>query len=134
MSDLTLLTLADARDGLRSKRFSATELTQAHLTAIEHARPLNAYVLETPQEARAMAGEADARLQGGTARPLEGLPHLAMDADRPGQKTGRQGGSDRHLQDFLDRLFKAGKCFVELNGKIIQFVVRSADGQPLMQT
>jgi aspartyl-tRNA(Asn)/glutamyl-tRNA(Gln) amidotransferase subunit A len=74
VSDLTLLTLADARDGLRSKSFSATELTQAHLSAIERARHLNAYVLETPDQARAMAGEADTRLKAGTARPLEGLP------------------------------------------------------------
>jgi aspartyl-tRNA(Asn)/glutamyl-tRNA(Gln) amidotransferase subunit A len=74
VSDLTQLTLAHARDGLRSKRFSAAELTQAHLSAIERARQLNAYVLETPEQARAMAGEADARLRAGTAGPLEGIP------------------------------------------------------------
>jgi aspartyl-tRNA(Asn)/glutamyl-tRNA(Gln) amidotransferase subunit A len=74
MSDLTRLTLAQARDGLRSKRFSATELTQAHLEAIERARDLNAFVLETPDQARAMAKAADARLGTGAARPLEGLP------------------------------------------------------------
>src|SRR6202040_2156190 len=74
MSDLTSLTLAQARDGLRSKSFSATELTQAHLEVIERARELNAYVLETPDQARAMAGAADARLGTGAARPLEGLP------------------------------------------------------------
>ncbi len=74
MSDLTLLTLAQARDGLRRKSFSATELTQAHLEAIVRARALNAFVLETPDEARAMATAADARLQAGEGRPLEGLP------------------------------------------------------------
>jgi aspartyl-tRNA(Asn)/glutamyl-tRNA(Gln) amidotransferase subunit A len=74
MSDLTRLTLAQARDGLGSKRFSATELTQAHLEAIERARDLNAFVLETPDQARAMAKAADARLGTGAARPLEGLP------------------------------------------------------------
>jgi aspartyl-tRNA(Asn)/glutamyl-tRNA(Gln) amidotransferase subunit A len=74
MSDLTRLTLAQARDGLRSKRFSATELTQAHLEAIERARDLNAFVLETPDQARAMAKAADARIGTGAARPLEGLP------------------------------------------------------------
>jgi aspartyl-tRNA(Asn)/glutamyl-tRNA(Gln) amidotransferase subunit A len=74
MSDLTRLTLAQARDGLSSRRFSATELTQAHLEAIERARDLNAFVLETPEEARAMAKAADARLRTGAARPLEGLP------------------------------------------------------------
>jgi aspartyl-tRNA(Asn)/glutamyl-tRNA(Gln) amidotransferase subunit A len=74
MSDLTSLSLAQARDGLRAKRFSATELTQAHLQAIERARGLNAFVLETPDRARAMAEAADARLAAGEARPLEGLP------------------------------------------------------------
>jgi aspartyl-tRNA(Asn)/glutamyl-tRNA(Gln) amidotransferase subunit A len=74
MSDLTCLTLAQARDGLSSKSFSAIELTEAHLAAIERARDLNAFVLETPEEARAMARAADARLKAGEARPLEGLP------------------------------------------------------------
>jgi len=74
VSDLTLLTLADARDGLKSGNFSAGELAQAHLSAIERARALNAYVLETPEQARAMASEADARLRAGSARPLEGIP------------------------------------------------------------
>jgi aspartyl-tRNA(Asn)/glutamyl-tRNA(Gln) amidotransferase subunit A len=74
MSDLTGLTLAQARDGLSSKSFSATELAESHLNAIERARALNAFVLETPDQARAMAGAADARLRTGEARPLEGLP------------------------------------------------------------
>jgi aspartyl-tRNA(Asn)/glutamyl-tRNA(Gln) amidotransferase subunit A len=74
MSELTRLTLAQARDGLRRKQFSASELTQAHLEAIERARTLNAFVLETPEQARAMALAAEARLAAGEARPLEGLP------------------------------------------------------------
>ena len=48
MTDLTSLTLAQARDALRKKEFSAIELTDAHLAAIERARALNAFVLETP--------------------------------------------------------------------------------------
>ena len=73
MTDLTSLTLADARDRLRKKEFSASELTEAHLAAMERARVLNAYVLETPDQARAMAREADMRLRSGDPRPLEGL-------------------------------------------------------------
>ena len=56
MTELTHLTIAEARDGLKAKTFSATELTQAHVDAIEKARALNAYVLETPEKALAMAG------------------------------------------------------------------------------
>ncbi|MGH6769149.1 MAG: Asp-tRNA(Asn)/Glu-tRNA(Gln) amidotransferase subunit GatA [Xanthobacteraceae bacterium] len=74
MTELTSLTLADARDGLRERAFSAAELADAHLAAMEQARPLNAYVLETPEAARAMAQQADARLKAGDARPLEGIP------------------------------------------------------------
>jgi aspartyl-tRNA(Asn)/glutamyl-tRNA(Gln) amidotransferase subunit A len=73
MTDLTSLTLADARDRLRNREFSAIELADAHLAAMAKARMLNAYVLETPDQARAMARQADMRLASGDARPLEGL-------------------------------------------------------------
>src|SRR5579862_8230539 len=74
MSDLTALTLAQARNGLRAKQFSASELTDAHLAAVESARALNAFVLETPERARDMARASDARLAKGQGGPLEGLP------------------------------------------------------------
>ena len=74
MTDLTALTLTQARDGLRAKQFSAAELTDAHLAATERARALNAYVLETPELARKMAGNSDERLAKGQGGPLEGLP------------------------------------------------------------
>jgi aspartyl-tRNA(Asn)/glutamyl-tRNA(Gln) amidotransferase subunit A len=74
MTELTSLSLADARDGLRKRAFSAAELTDAHLAAMQAARALNAYVLETPDAARAMANDADARLKSGDARPLDGIP------------------------------------------------------------
>lgn len=73
MSDLTSLTLAEARDGLRDRKFSAVEIADAHLVAIEKAKDLNAYILETPERARAMAAESDKRLKAGDARPLEGI-------------------------------------------------------------
>ena len=55
MTDLTRLTLIEARDGLKAKTFSATELTTAHIAALEKARALNAYVLETPEHALTQA-------------------------------------------------------------------------------
>jgi aspartyl-tRNA(Asn)/glutamyl-tRNA(Gln) amidotransferase subunit A len=73
MRELTSLTLAEARDRLRRREFSAVELADAHLAAMEKARALNAFVLETPDRARAMAEVADANLAAGDARPLEGL-------------------------------------------------------------
>ena len=74
MTDLTSLTLADAREGLAQKSFTALELTDAHLAAMEKARVLNAYVLETPEQARAQAKAADATIARGEAGPLAGIP------------------------------------------------------------
>src|SRR5260221_10369505 len=79
VSELTSLSLAEARDGLKKKSFSAGELAAAHLTAIEKARVLNAFVLETPERALGMAKESDARLAGGKAGPLEGIPLAIKD-------------------------------------------------------
>ncbi len=75
MTDLTKLTLSDARDGLAAKDFSATELTQAHLQAIEAGNGnLNIYVLPTLDEALAQAKASDDRIAKGTAGVLEGIP------------------------------------------------------------
>src|SRR5215470_10319428 len=74
MTDLTSLTLAEARDGLASKSFTSLELTDAHLKAIEAARALNAFVLETPDQARAMARESDSTIAKGEGGPLAGIP------------------------------------------------------------
>ncbi len=75
MTDLNKLTIAQAREGLRKRDFSATELTQAFLKAIESGNAaLNAYALVTPELALARAKESEKRLKSGDARPLEGLP------------------------------------------------------------
>ncbi|MBN8965167.1 MAG: Asp-tRNA(Asn)/Glu-tRNA(Gln) amidotransferase subunit GatA, partial [Rhizobiales bacterium] len=79
MSDLATLTIAAARDGLKQKKFSATELADAHCAAMEKARALNAYVLETPERANAMAKASDARIAKGEAGPLEGIPLAIKD-------------------------------------------------------
>ena len=60
---LNELTIAAARDGLRNGEFTAAELTEACLTAIEGAGALNAFVHNTPEIARAQA-----------ARPTNGWP------------------------------------------------------------
>jgi aspartyl-tRNA(Asn)/glutamyl-tRNA(Gln) amidotransferase subunit A len=74
MTALTSLTIAQARDGLKTKSFSAAELAEAHIAAVEQARGLNAYVLETPDHARAQAKASDARIASDSAGPLEGIP------------------------------------------------------------
>jgi aspartyl-tRNA(Asn)/glutamyl-tRNA(Gln) amidotransferase subunit A len=74
MTALTDLNLAQALEGLRSRDFSSRELTAAHIEAVERARALNAFVLETPDKALDMADASDARLARGEAGALEGAP------------------------------------------------------------
>ena len=74
MSELTSLTLAGARDAIRARRISARDLAEAHLDAIAAARSLNAFIVETPEKALAMADASDLRIARGEAGPLEGLP------------------------------------------------------------
>ncbi|KQT60423.1 MULTISPECIES: Asp-tRNA(Asn)/Glu-tRNA(Gln) amidotransferase subunit GatA [unclassified Aureimonas] len=75
MTDLTALTIAEARDALAAKTFSAAELTEAYIGAIDAANgALNAYVAVTPDKARAMAKASDERIAGGSAGALEGIP------------------------------------------------------------
>ncbi len=73
--DLNTLTLAEMRDGLKAKTFSATELVQAHLTAIKENNPaLNAFIVTTEDKALAMAKASETRLTKGEGGALEGIP------------------------------------------------------------
>jgi aspartyl-tRNA(Asn)/glutamyl-tRNA(Gln) amidotransferase subunit A len=74
MTGLTELTLVRARDGLSQKQFSAVELARAQIGEIEKARALNAFIIETPDKALAMARQSDARIAKAEAGPLEGIP------------------------------------------------------------
>ena len=74
MSALTSLTLKGALDGLNAGDFTSVELTTAHIEAIEAARALNAFVVETPEQALSMAAASDARRALGVEGPLDGVP------------------------------------------------------------
>ncbi|RUX74439.1 Asp-tRNA(Asn)/Glu-tRNA(Gln) amidotransferase subunit GatA [Mesorhizobium sp. M7A.F.Ca.US.005.03.1.1] len=75
MSDLTQLTISQARGKLHGKEITATEITEAYLSAIDRANPaLNAYVAVTGDKARDMAKASDARLVKGEGGALEGIP------------------------------------------------------------
>jgi aspartyl-tRNA(Asn)/glutamyl-tRNA(Gln) amidotransferase subunit A len=74
MADLTTLTLAQARDGLKAKEFTSQELTQANLDAIAAKKDLNAYIVSTPEIAMEQAKAADAKIVAGDAGKLEGVP------------------------------------------------------------
>ncbi|RVC61161.1 Asp-tRNA(Asn)/Glu-tRNA(Gln) amidotransferase subunit GatA, partial [Mesorhizobium sp. M2A.F.Ca.ET.046.02.1.1] len=75
MSDLTHLTISEARAQLRGKEITAAEITEAYLAAIDRANPvLNAYVAVTADKARDMAKNSDAKLAKGEGGALEGIP------------------------------------------------------------
>jgi aspartyl-tRNA(Asn)/glutamyl-tRNA(Gln) amidotransferase subunit A len=75
LTELTKLSLADARKGLTNKSFTAVELTEAYIGAIDATNDkLNAYVATTPDQARDMAKASDAKLAKGEAGLLEGIP------------------------------------------------------------
>jgi aspartyl-tRNA(Asn)/glutamyl-tRNA(Gln) amidotransferase subunit A len=76
---LLALTLAEARDGLARKSFSAGELTAAYNNAVSEIETLNAYITPTPERALAMADATDHRLARGEALPLDGIPIAVKD-------------------------------------------------------
>jgi aspartyl-tRNA(Asn)/glutamyl-tRNA(Gln) amidotransferase subunit A len=74
MTALTSLTIAEASAKLAAKEISAVELTDAYIAAVEKARGLNAFIVETPEQARTMAKASDERIRAGKAGALEGIP------------------------------------------------------------
>ena len=78
-SDLLGLGLAEAREQLHKGELTARELTSAYIHAVEAARPLNAYITETPDRALADADAADKRLQAGEADSMTGIPIALKD-------------------------------------------------------
>ncbi len=77
MSNLTHLNISDALDGMNKGDFTARELTQAHVNAMEETRELNAYIVETPEIALDMADASDKRRAAGEVGIMEGIP-IAM--------------------------------------------------------
>src|SRR6185312_10867446 len=71
MSELTSKTIADLRRGLGSREFSAREVAEAFNSAVAAAKTLNAYTIETPEDALAAAEAADS---GKATGPLAGIP------------------------------------------------------------
>ena len=75
MSNLTDLGVAAIRDGVRGGEFSARDVADAFIDAVAAAKPLNAFLVETPDHALAAAKVADdARAAGETPKPLAGVP------------------------------------------------------------
>ncbi|MDQ3074780.1 MAG: Asp-tRNA(Asn)/Glu-tRNA(Gln) amidotransferase subunit GatA [Pseudomonadota bacterium] len=74
MSDLTLKTIAELRDGFRGGDFSAREIASSFNAAVEAGRALNAWTVETPDLALAAADTADQARAADALKPLSGIP------------------------------------------------------------
>ena len=79
MTKLNELTITAARDALRAKDFTATELADACIKATNDAKALNAIVRLDEDRARLDAKDADARLAEGDAPNLCGIPLAIKD-------------------------------------------------------
>jgi len=79
--ELSALSIKQVAAGLKSKRFSAKELTQAVLERIEKLEPkLDAYLLITSDLAKKQAEKADQLIADGQlASPLTGVPAAIKD-------------------------------------------------------
>ncbi|MCC1491571.1 Asp-tRNA(Asn)/Glu-tRNA(Gln) amidotransferase subunit GatA [Cognatishimia sp. F0-27] len=114
MSDLTKLTIAEARDALRKGETTSAALTEACLAAIEGAGALNAFVHHTPEIARAQAQAADARIKAGDAPALCGIPlgikDLFCTKGVPSQAASRilEGFKPEYESTVSSQLFERG--------------------------
>jgi aspartyl-tRNA(Asn)/glutamyl-tRNA(Gln) amidotransferase subunit A len=99
MSKLTDLTVTEALEGLAAKKFSAVELAEAHNAAVAKARPLNAFITETPELALEQAKASDARRAKGQAGPMDGIP-IAM-KDLYCTKGVRTTAASKILENFV---------------------------------
>jgi aspartyl-tRNA(Asn)/glutamyl-tRNA(Gln) amidotransferase subunit A len=74
MVEITDLGIAAIRDGFRKGDFTAREVAEAFNGAVEKARGLNAFIVETPEHALAAADTADKDRAAGLMRALSGVP------------------------------------------------------------
>ncbi|HKY82075.1 MAG TPA: amidase family protein, partial [Sphingobium sp.] len=74
MSELTLKTITELREGFRAGDFTAREIAEAFNAAVVAGRPLNAYTVETPELALEAADAADRARAAGDLQPLSAIP------------------------------------------------------------
>jgi aspartyl-tRNA(Asn)/glutamyl-tRNA(Gln) amidotransferase subunit A len=79
MKELIRLSITSALEGLNSKKFTSTELVNAHISQATKCENLNAYITQTFEHATKLAKQADQNYQKGTNRKLEGIPVAVKD-------------------------------------------------------
>lgn len=97
---LNELTIKEAKEGLKAKKFSSIELTKACLGRIKKIEPkLNTFVTITETEALKEARGADERITNGDNAPLLGIPFAIK--DNFCTKGIRTTASSKVLNDFI---------------------------------
>ncbi len=118
-SELNRMTIAEARDGLARREFSALELTRACLEQIKLVDPkINALITVCAREALEQAAAADRRLAAGDVPALCGIP-LAI-KDIYATRGVRTTCASKMLENFVPpfdatviaRLREAGAVFI----------------------
>lgn len=74
MSELTSISLSELQAGLRAKKYSATEVTQAYIERIQQYRHLNCFITESFDHALDQAAKADQDIASGNIKSLTGIP------------------------------------------------------------
>ena len=113
MSQLNKLNIPDALEGLKAKKFSSLELTQAHLEQIKKHENLNSYITIDEEGAILAAKEADKNIHNNNFRALEGIPVGVKDLFC--SKGIRTTGASKMLSNApgaQSKLAKEVKCFV----------------------
>ncbi|MCX8011727.1 MAG: amidase family protein, partial [Desulfobacterota bacterium] len=78
--ELYTLTIYEAHLGLKKRKFSARELTEALMKRIEKVEPqIKAYINLTPEKAFQQAEEADKKIASGDMTLLTGIPLAVKD-------------------------------------------------------
>lgn len=98
--NLNELTLVEAQEGLRAKKFTSVELTQACLDRInKRNKEINAFITVCDESALEEAAAADQLFATGKAQPLTGIPFAAKDAINT--KDVRSTGSAKILDNYV---------------------------------
>ena len=79
MNELSKLTIAEAIEGIKTRKFSCQELVKAHVENINKYRETNAYILDCHMLAIEKAASADDSYKKGENRILEGIPVAVKD-------------------------------------------------------
>lgn len=80
MTELANLGVAELRDGLKSKKFSAVEVAKAMNERVAKENPhYNAFIVTTPEKALEQAAAADARIAKGDIHDMTGVPVAIKD-------------------------------------------------------